>query len=1168
MKSIGARLVAISALLTLIGTGCPWWGQTDGNGANTHVLNEDMDITTVVYGRAFNKMGEPLKGVTVELLGDKVYTTTTDERGYYRFPEVFIAHAKALIGQGSTSSNATQIVQGQDQAQTACGYADDDMDCESNSDEGVDNARNETSGNDTRDIQTIAYYTILFRHDDLATFRDNVVLEANAFRTGNSYSYEVTPHKFDAMLVAFAKICFKVLLGVDDDGSPIPAEGARVGLMHDLHADHEPGDQESGHAFDSVDSSAASHVEFIPASTTADVNGRACFDEDDRLPATPDYMVTVAPYDMNPDDEDGVEYGLYWEWIDLTPYDPFTMDHSEYWNMLPEAIIDLRDSFEPTLQVAFSSPRDGGEIGPNAPIRVYWNMPVDPDTVTYYVAGCSGSCNNDPNNPDPMVLSTELERTSLTLGIAVVDELSVLFDNWVLVVTATTYGGQTRSFEIDFELDDSHVPPGVMMPTAMLDPTSADMSMSENYWTAVDAAAIYAFDSQSRDQDSYIGSLFVQDNFTTAPDDSTYWYGLGTDYTLPLKWMNVAGARGYNVFIRDTHFLTSWTRVASYNASTEWEPGDYFRANVNLNQWYVDGHTFCCGEALLVAVIPYFDVDNPTSSMPALDPNAILALSDNYGAAVAPYYANGGQYWGYGNPDEIPSEWCGQHYDDYAIAAFSEFMDDGMAPAILTDTSGDGIFPISGRYDLDWVRWIEDFNGPTRYSAWKIMMQSPWVDTSELYIGDYIRDTDGDGICRVIAIDECGGNSRIYVNNVSDCDEDGWWMSLPAYELLGPVRDAADPERTVDTSWQGDTLVVDAEMENDIWQRDEGWQRLVLDVDGTPYIVDPDTSWQDLGDAWYRAYFNEINGVGIPEGINFTTSTVTLTNQLTVTIAQDVSSAEDEIRITGDSTRLNGNRLATILDADGDLIEIISIGSVNDGVLNLNHDLTYPHAAGTVIAFYPVFKIRDATESADSTIYADDPNDVWCTSNGNFYNNTDVLALVGSGATQELVRVTNSNCGNDWIQVDSDPANGSGEGLAFNHLPGELVQILPASVNVHGIIQEFDNGGGGNNNNYNDTMGLRPGFEVTMTTECDDCDQYSLDDTYTVHTYNVCAIVGERVVLDHSTGMDGRGSSDKIFDIDYTDIRPADVLWVGANDASGNAMRSDQNTLHCDYDIQ
>ena len=132
MNSFGARLFAISALSALIGTGCPWWGQTDGAGANSHVLNEDMDITTVVYGRAFNEAGEPLKGVTVELLGDKVYTTTTDERGYYRFPEVFIAHAKALIGQGSTASSSTQV--GASAGAAAAGSEDDAYNVNADSD--------------------------------------------------------------------------------------------------------------------------------------------------------------------------------------------------------------------------------------------------------------------------------------------------------------------------------------------------------------------------------------------------------------------------------------------------------------------------------------------------------------------------------------------------------------------------------------------------------------------------------------------------------------------------------------------------------------------------------------------------------------------------------------------------------------------------------------------------------------------------------------------------------------------------------------------------------------------------------------------------------------------------------------------------------------------------
>jgi hypothetical protein len=198
------------------------------------------------------------------------------------------------------------------------------------------------------------------------------------------------------MLVAFAKVCLKVLLGIDDDGSPVGAEGAKVVLSQHTgeHLEYNY-DQESGHAFDGT-----GHSEVIPASGTTDVNGRVCFDEDDRLPALTDYMLTVYPYDMNPDDEDGVEFGLFWEWIDLTPYDPFNMDHASYYSLLPEYIVDLRRVSNPSLGIAFSQPAltsgastytdddgnsvygyQGSAIGPNQPIRLYWTVPVDPSQV-------------------------------------------------------------------------------------------------------------------------------------------------------------------------------------------------------------------------------------------------------------------------------------------------------------------------------------------------------------------------------------------------------------------------------------------------------------------------------------------------------------------------------------------------------------------------------------------------------------------------------------------------------------------------------------------------------------------------------------------------------------------------------------------------------------------
>ena len=598
---------------------------SDGEEVLRTVIDETMEIRTVVFGHARDQYRRPLPGVTVRLMGDNLYETTTDEHGYFRIPNVYIGSARALIGQAATAE----------------------------ADDATDTLR---INND---------YVLNLSHEGMATSTTDVDLRATLFRTSNSYAYETAPFGFEGVLVPYATATVKVITGESAaDGSPLAAAGARVEILRQ---------QSDALRFDS-----------IGISRVADENGIVEITAEDMLPATAGYRLVVMPYDSNPDENDGTEYDTVIQDIDLAPYSYFrTVANANY--EVDHILVTLRDgrANNAAPSIAYTEPAAGDDIAPASPIRVIFSRPVDADSLEYRVTGCVNGCGGG----SAPLLTEELSRTPLSFSFQISDAHSHLFEGFRLQVSVETVDGIALIDTINYGIDDSVRPLDVAVPTPMLNVESIDGTRSENYFAAVDAASIFVADRDEFDAESFRGTLFSSLAGSLAPDygntprnvnlpikfnavaEAVGYRFFVRDFQYAVSWMEAGQMAA------DIHPVAAGDMVlADVNLSNY------------LNLYNIANESpFCCGNVVQLAVLPYFgqsDVNQngaiDVTRIAALDSNAILSLTDTFGPGV---YPQGRGLFG------DSTDFANLEYDELATVAFSERMD-GVAGIPELQTEG------------------------------------------------------------------------------------------------------------------------------------------------------------------------------------------------------------------------------------------------------------------------------------------------------------------------------------------------------------------------------------------------------------------------------------------------------------------------------------------------
>ena len=1134
-------------------------------------IDEEMNVTTVVFGRAVDQEFRPLADVKVTLLGDKIYETKTDNNGYYNFDKVFVAKARALISIAESAETDGQF-----------GNAPGD-----------DNVAN-------------AAYTLLFMHEKLATFRAAVELGASIHGTATSYFFEAEPFNYDATLVPFADFKVQLVLGeANEDSTWRPAEGARVEIRP---------------SSTSINTNNSGNFETYAVSKWSDAQGMASFDARDRLAATDGYYLVVYPSDINPDARDGFEYDTTIKSpIDLAPYTAFYNSVEDIGapaangNFQPHVmVVNLSDSqTHADPKIVFSQPAAGQEINRNTPLRFYFSRSMNPKMYRYEVQGCSGTCTGNGS----VLLSQEIERTSLTLAFSVVDQLTPLFDGFSVKVCGEDYRGVTLKETstsggiptitacetINFSLDDDTLPLGITIPKPNLLLSQADESQSLSYFAAIDAASIYVFNSSARGKDSYVGSMYSTTSDTLLPDGTNTFPNSQADFDLEIYFPAVPNATGYRIYAKDSMGVTSWVQVGNIGANTYSEgPNDVLpppngavvSTSIKIPAIFdVFGNDsvrtpFCCGNGVQIAVLPYFAIASSaddqiinTITMPAIDPNMILTLSDNYGPAIMPpnmeTFATAA-----GVMTTVTDTGTGTdilYYNKVATLAFSEYMDPNEIPTVIAPgQSGIGVMAMSGRFDIEWVRPVED--NPAISGAWSVQLQPRTVSADDLYIGDTLPakganlDDASPATCTVVGIDECTDPN----NPVIYCDKEGKVerMSDNQYTLLGPVRAAGNRfiDVEIDSTSQARRILLDIEDVNEgagayfysslKWGIKSGDDSLVV-VSGSK----ADLTGYSLGRVTL--------GTEITTNITFDSNSV-LTNQPSIVLVDPaVPSSVDTggVTLAVSSTRaLVVGDIVTIVDGEQTEMVKIAANGVDAAASTIEvGQLTYEHVAGTPIAIYPYATLAEAADSGSGTIVINDPNGV----TSSFSPTAGTALELGSEGNSEVVYVATAT-GTTWtIDSDNSDPTGGNEPLRLNHEAGEVVKLLGAEIRILGIEQSINwateanlqgNESGTNDATNVDANGLRPGMSVTFSIGHSGTGG---DVSVERQDYIVCAILEDRLVLDRTDQLHRiQYAWDYIQPLSESDVRPGDSLRVFAHDAAGNPMRASADTILGDGTVE
>jgi hypothetical protein len=1024
-------------------------------------ITADRQITTVLFGRATDRLGTPLEGVKVQLLGDQVYEALTDELGYYRIGDVFVAHAEAIISTGAAGGmiqDATGIIS----------------------------------------TPVSAQYTILFSHQPkdsdqapaLATFRDQVTLSATVYRTGNSYTYETFPVSYDALLVPYAEFRVRVVTGAaDGNGAPVPAAGATVEVWPN-----------AGEAL---------KYETAAARLTTDPAGYAVYDASYRLPAVNGYRVVVLPFDVNPAAADGYEFDTVWVDLDLSAWSELLSVPNQGYQ-LAEVLINLSDLAATNAgpMVAFSSPPDGGEIAPNAPIRLQLSRAMDPGSLEHVLRGCYRQC----GQPDDQVLLTrELERSSFVLSLAAADDLSRLFFNFELTVTGRTVDGAPLSAVLHFRLAKASMPENPSVPSPTLFLPLVDGSTSQHYYSVVDFSGAYVFDSVALDEPSYRGALYATTNATVGPDLARPRVELG----LPLQWRPITGAEGYRVYVRTAQALTSWVLAAELGPSAlQLLDSGLVTASISLPAGadvYGDDAVltpFCCGNALMVAVLPLWG-----GVTPPIDPNAILVLSDNYGPAIMPPSQGA-------NFDGQRTEISSTGYDQLVTIAFSEYLDPTQQPTILSSPASEsGVLKASGRFGIEWVDWVNT----SHHTAWHVQLRAPpALGPSDLYVGDTLRTTTG-GTCVVTGLDLCtSGQPRVY------CD--GQLFQGATFELVGPMRGPGAAARAITVPPIPATIFSIGDVpDNATFATAHPW---MMEQGSTRYVVRGGTVYEDTHLATLPQ--------AVRQGFTFDGTTVlnnTPMRRLAAAVQVIVVGQPADLALDSVQGLAIGDRV-TLVDTSSEAVVITAVDTLAQRITVSS--LTFGHAAGTQVALAPNATLESATLAGVTTIRLADPN---AAAPFGFAPGDQIT--VGSGATLERAIVVAVN-GRD-LSLTTDPVYPPNiAGLTSAHDAFSPVRLAQGTIIVRGAQLDLE-----------ETDGMKPGVPLTVVRT-----------DSTVLTFGICGVQGDALLLDGSEGLWRIQSNDAVVPFATQQVRPEDRLQVVARDAAGNPMRSVGRVLSGDGVVQ
>ncbi len=1097
----------------------------ENNGLNN--IKEKQNIVSAVFGRVTDRTGQALAGVTVHLMGDKAYQATTDALGYYRIEEVFVAHSLALIGSGGAGGAIAQ-------------------------------------SEDTLEYPIATAYTILFTYEakegmpGLATFRDQVTLQAHIYRTGNSYMVETSPVSYDAVLVPYADFRVQVVTGeVTQNGEPVPAAGANVEVWP-IRGD-------------------ALLFETVAAQTSADGGGFAHFNEAFKIAAVSGYRIIVFPYDVDPEENNGCEYDTGWKDIDLSAYSELVLNANGWQagvndngdevldngdQLLNDAndlyeccdiLINLKDHLATNAppRVAFSHPEEEGEIKPNSPIRLFFSRSMDPTSIEYKFQGCLGECVRiDPTIPEPpppnglTLLTQELERSQHGISFMTIDDLSRLFEEFDLEVTAKTPDGIELTTHLYFKLSKELLPEGATAPLPSLHLPQADGSTSQYYASAIDFASLYVFDAAMFDEESYRGTLYTSTDNTLDPTRVKPT----VDHSLPIRWRPIEEAQGYRIFARNDHAMNNWVQLAELGPTAlSLQDNGFVVAEIDLSNPLFYGFDrygdddvltpFCCGTTMMIAVLPFYGEDQ----MPPINPNAILTLSDNYGAAIMPEIQGV-------NLDGLTTLFAGKLYDELVTIAFSEYMNHALTPEIL-EQPGDttGVAKVSGRFEMEWVDWMQT----THYTGWHLQLASLLnADLQDLFIGDHIRLTDGEETCSITGLDFCTAeNPLIY------CD--GTLFEGTTIELLGPIGPAGDPLRELAATTTGATpvrFVVD-EIPTDVtfsmnhkWMLEQGSTKVLVSVteidhpaDAAPADADP---MRDI------VTIEETNGyddiiAAVEEDFVFDGTTLfnnSPERQLSRPIESGNNGDADTVDIYLDSVQgLAPNDVITLID--NDYTEQVKIDVVNHNETSVKvpeHDFT--HAQGTKVALYPYAHLAKNAVQNDEEIILANPNGVPFQ-----FTEGDIIQIgndTNPGGDGEIARVKEVSGGNT-LKVDIDPSDDATSNLALDHPAGSVVRLVQSDLVVRSTPISFEN-----------TTGMQPGMTLTLNSENE------------VFNYNVCAIIDNDLYLDRTHGLHNVNAGYVVVPLDENHLKPEDRIIVVAQDAALNNMRSNADELVGDGEVE
>ena len=1052
---------------------------SEGDEVLRTVIDETMEIRTVVFGHARDQYRRPLPGVTVRLMGDNLYETTTDEHGYFRIPNVYIGSARALIGQAAT------------------GDADDNSDR----------------------LQINNDYILNLSHEGMATSTTDVDLEANLYRTPNSYAYETAPFGFEGILVPYATATVKVITGESAaDGSPVPASGARVEILRR---------QSDALRFDS-----------IGISRVADENGVVEITSEDMLPATAGYRLVVMPYDSNPEENDGTEYDTVFQEIDLAPYSYFRSAPNGNYEV-DHILVTLRDgrANNAAPSIAYTEPAEDDKIAPASPIRVVFSRPVDTSTLEYRITGCVNAACNGGSAP---LLTNELSRTPTSFSFQISDAHSHLFDGFRLQVNVQTLDGITLADTIDYDIDDSVRPLDVAVPMPMLNLESADGSTSESYFAAVDAASIFVADRDEFDAESFRGTIFS----SLAGSLDPALGNTGLDLTLPIKFSAVAEAVGYRFFVRDFQYAVSWLEVGQMAADIHpVAAGDMVLANVNLSNYMslynvANESPFCCGNVVQLAVLPYFgqsDVNQggaiDVTRIAALDSNAILSLTDTFGPGIFP--ENDGLFGD-------RTEFANLEYDEMATVAFSERMDGAAGiPELQTE----------GRYAIEFARWVVEEN----YTTLRVQLATRFVSAEELYLGDRIRTIDGD--CTVEGIELCGATPLVY------CGGDEY--SEADYELLGPIREEAEFEDfdIFDGDQPGNSFVVnefldDSTLDNRSFFA-ENFSRWAFVVGGVSYPVRPRLGFDGMDEKVV------VLREPLRQAVDFSSQTVELSNhvnlELTAALSVAAEGTTEAVRI--ELSTIEGlalNQVISIFDADPAKFERVQIVGLNPSTSEVTVNAQFNHAAGTRAALHYAAKSREpAAVAGQAIVELQNLNGVpsfWhqprpgC-ANFSCYRVT-ITAPDGDVQTALVTNVENST-----LTLSGDLTGDTARGLDKDVPAGSIIEIVERRVSVNQALL-----------NVRNLDGVRAKSSITVSVGQG---TLAASGSATFDTCGAGKINGlNGFLLSSNARLADVTVSDTILGFADGDLRVGDKLTIVGSDAAGNGMRANADELMANGDVE